>query len=95
MIRREYVKRVGRAKSVKHVEYEILRILKHDGWRPVDHIHLRRLFEKLVPGGSKGDKVAFKRWDTACKNLGVIFENLLASRVKHLPEDHVDYEGAQ
>ena len=50
-----------RAKSVKHVEYEIVNVLVNDGWRPVDHIHLRFLFEKMVPGGSNGDKVAFKR----------------------------------
>ena len=89
-IRDESIEPVMRAKSVKHAEYEIFKVLLYDGWRPVDTIHLIRLHERMVP---KGDEVANKRWLAACQNIGVIMRNLMKTRVKHLPKEHVDYEG--
>jgi hypothetical protein len=102
-IREKYVERITKAKSVKHAEYEILKILLYDGWRPIDHIHLDRLYCKLVPElrpehrdaaetrkfGYR-DKHAAKRFDTACKNIGVVMRTMLSKRVKHLPEGHQD-----
>ena len=89
-IRDEHIEPVMRAKSVKHAEYEIFKVLLYDGWRPVDTIHLTRLHGRMVP---KGDEVANKRWLAACQNIGVIMRNLMKTRVKHLPKEHVDYEG--
>jgi len=103
-IREKYVERIEKAKSVKHAEYEILKILLYDGWRPIDHIHLDRLYCALVPELQKGhrdagktkqfgyrDKHAAKRFDTACKNIGTVMRTMLSKRVKHLPEEHEDY----
>tara|TARA_R100000152_G_C6776583_1_gene205817 strand:+ start:2439 stop:2828 length:390 start_codon:yes stop_codon:yes gene_type:complete len=102
-IREEYVERITKAKSVKHAEYEILKILLYDGWRPIDHIHLDRLYCKLVPELDKGhrdaaktvkfgyrDKHAAKRFDTACNNIAVVMRTMLSKRVKHLPDNHQD-----
>ena len=103
-IREKYVERITKAKSVKHAEYEILKILLYDGWRPIDHIHLDRLYCKLVPELPSNhrdaaktvkfgyrDKHAAKRFDTACKNIGTVIRTMLSKRVKHLPEAHEDY----
>ena len=101
-IRERSVEGITKAKSVKHAEYEILKVLLYDGWRPIDHIHLERLYCKLVPevrneNGIKTsrfgwrDKHAAKRFDTACKNIGTVMRTMLSKRVKHLPEEHEDY----
>ena len=102
-IREKNVERIMKAKNVKHAEYEILKILLYDGWRPVDHIHLDRLYCSLVPELKNGDKNAFhtyrfgwrdrhaaKRFDVACKNIGGVIRTMLSKRVKHLPENHED-----
>ena len=103
-IREKSVEGITKAKSVKHAEYEILKVLLYDGWRPIDHIHLDRLYCALVPELQKGhrdagktrqfgyrDKHAAKRFDTACKNIGTVMRTTLSKRVKHLPEEHEDY----
>ena len=101
-IREKSVEGITKAKSVKHAEYEILKVLLYDGWRPIDHIHLDRLYCKLVPEVRNGngiktsrfgwrDKHAAKRFDTACKNIGTVMRTMLSKRVKHLPEEHEDY----
>tara|TARA_R100001015_G_scaffold12829_3_gene5536 strand:+ start:11972 stop:12343 length:372 start_codon:yes stop_codon:yes gene_type:complete len=102
-IREEYVERITKAKSVKHAEYEILKILLYDGWRPIDQIHLDRLYCKLVPELDKDhrdagktshfgyrDRHAAKRFDTACKNISTVMRTMLSKRVKHLPDNHQD-----
>ena len=102
-IRERNIERIEKAKSVKHAEYEILKILLYDGWRPIDHIHLDRLYCKLVPELRREhrdaaktkqfgyrDKHAAKRFDTACKNIGVVMRSMLSKRVKHLPDEHED-----
>ena len=101
-IREKSVEGITKAKSVKHAEYEILKVLLYDGWRPIDHIHLDRLYCKLVPEVRSGDgiktyqfgwrdKHAAKRFDTACKNIGTVMRTMLSKRVKHLPEEHEDH----
>jgi len=102
-IRERSVERITKAKSVKHAEYEIIKVLLYDGWRPIDHIHLDRLYCALVPelrsehkDAAKTkkfgwrDKHAAKRFDTACKNIGTVMRTMLSKRVKHLPEEHQD-----
>ena len=101
-IRERNVEGITKAKNVKHAEYEILKVLLYDGWRPIDHIHLERLYCKLVPEIRNGngiktsrfgwrDKHAAKRFDKACKNIGTVMRTMLSKRVKHLPESHEDF----
>jgi len=101
-IRERNVEGITKAKSVKHAEYEIIKVMLYDGWRPIDHIHLDRLYCKLVPEVRSGngiktsrfgwrDQHAAKRFETACNNIGSVMRTMLSKRVKHLPEEHEDY----
>ena len=101
-IREKNVEGITKAKNVKHAEYEIIKVLLYDGWRPIDHVHLDRLYCKLVPEVRSGngirthrfgwrDEHAVKRFDAACKNIGTVMRTMLSKRVKHLPEEHEDY----
>jgi hypothetical protein len=74
-----------RAKSVKHVEWEILNMLIGDE-EDYDYRSTQELAEDgLVP---MGDSVAIKRYNTALKNIKDILMGMREKRVKHLPEEH-------
>ena len=70
-----------RAKTVTHVEYEIImHILQHmDG---------SEVKEKVVP---LGDSVAEKRFNQGLESAAKLIHNLCLRRQHRLPSDHVDY----
>jgi len=70
----------GRAASVSHAEYEILRVL-------TDEINLRKLHSSMCP-----DKVSSERFDKAVKSVSVLIQNMMDRRAHKLPKDHVDYK---
>lgn len=71
---------VMRAKSVVHVEYEILIHL-------LDEIDLQDLEEHMVK-----DKVSRKRFDDGAKKVFTLINNLAERRTHRLPQDHEDYK---
>mgnify|MGYP006406528773 CR=1 FL=1 len=74
-----------RAKSVKHVEWEILNMLIGDE-EEYDYRSTQELVEDgLVP---MGDKVAVKRYNAGLKNIKDILRGMREKRLKHLPEEH-------
>ena len=70
----------GRAASVSHAEYEILRVL-------TDEIDLRKLRSSMC-----SDKVSSERFDKAAKSVAVLIQNMMDRRAHKLPKDHVDYK---
>ena len=70
----------GRAASVSHAEYEILRVV-------TDEIDLRKLRDSMCP-----DKVSRARFDKALKSVGGLIQNMMDRRAHKLPKDHVDYK---
>tara|TARA_R100001163_G_scaffold46295_1_gene34795 strand:- start:187 stop:414 length:228 start_codon:yes stop_codon:yes gene_type:complete len=70
---------VMRAKSVPHVEYEILIHL-------LDEIDLQDLEEIMVK-----DKHSRKRFDDGAKNVFRLINNRAEKRLHKLPKDHEDY----
>ena len=70
----------GRAVSVSHAEYEIIRVLIED----VDIESLRDIMAT--------DKVSKERFNKAAANVAGLVENMAKRRVHKLPKDHVDYE---
>lgn len=71
-----------RAKSVSHVEYEILRYV-------LDRIDIEQVKNEMCPSG---DTVAEKRFNTGHKNAAQLIKNLCERRRHRLPENHVDYK---
>ena len=70
----------GRAVSVSHAEYEIIKVLIED----VDIESLRDIMGT--------DKVSKDRFDKAAVNVVNLVQNMAQRRVHKLPKDHVDYE---
>jgi len=70
----------GRAASVSHAEYEILRVV-------TDEIDLRKLRDSMCP-----DKVSRARFDKALKSVGGLIQNMMDRRAHKLPKDHVDFK---
>lgn len=70
----------GKAASVSHAEYEILRVL-------TDDIDLRSLRQSMCP-----DKVSQVRFDKAAKEVAVLIRNMMERRTHRLPKKHVDYK---
>jgi len=69
----------GRAASVSHAEYEILRVI-------TDEIDLRELRDSMCP-----DKVSRERFDKALRTVGGLIQNMMDRRAHKLPKNHVDY----
>ena len=90
-----------RAKSVGHVEYEILKyLLTEEGANLANPRGLTDLFIGLgadfdgrgewTPMKNTKDKPAQKRCRTARNNIANILLNMLVKRERHLPETHTD-----
>ena len=71
-----------RARSVTHVEYEILEWIGSKAW-------LDQLMTEMIP---KGDKVAEKRFRKGAENICKYLENMMERRQHKLPKDHDDYK---
>ena len=70
-----------RARSVAHVEYEILERVGHRAW-------LDGLMAEMVP---EGDKVAEKRFRKGATNISTYLRNMMDRRQHKLPKDHPKY----
>ena len=73
----------SRARSVAHVEYEILEWIGRRAW-------LDGLMAEMIP---EGDKVAEKRFKTGATNIGVYMRNMQDRRRHKLPKSHAEYRG--
>ena len=73
---------ITRAKTVTHVEYEVLQVIK-------DTINLYELKTKMGP---KEDEVADKRFRKGVANINQYLTNMMDRRKHRLPEGHLDYE---
>tara|TARA_R100001015_G_C4634634_1_gene201558 strand:+ start:2842 stop:3075 length:234 start_codon:yes stop_codon:yes gene_type:complete len=71
-----------RARSVTHVEYEILDWIGRKLW-------LDGLMVEMVP---KGDKVAEKRFRKGATNISGYLQNMMERRQHKLPKDHDNYK---
>tara|TARA_R100001082_G_C4356846_1_gene157292 strand:+ start:1103 stop:1339 length:237 start_codon:yes stop_codon:yes gene_type:complete len=71
----------SRARSVAHVEYEILEWVGRRAW-------LDGLMAEMVP---EGDKVAEKRFRTGATNISTYLSNMMVRRQHKLPKDHTKY----
>ena len=90
-----------RAKSVKHVEYEILKyLLTEEGANLANPRGLTDLFMDMgadfdeygewIPYDQCKDKPAQKRCMVARKNIGGVLLNMMAKRTTYLPDEHAD-----
>ena len=70
-----------RARSVAHVEYEILEWVGRRAW-------LDGLMVEMVP---EGDKVAEKRFRKGATNISTYLRNMMDRRQHKLPKDHPKY----
>ena len=71
----------SRARSVAHVEYEVLDWVGRRAW-------LDGLMAEMVP---KGDKVAEKRFRKGATNISTYLRNMMDRRQHKLPKDHPKY----
>ncbi len=69
-----------RAKTVPHVEYEILKHI-------IENIDIFEVKEKMVK-----DEHSAKRFEKGATNVAQLIQNLADRRTHRLPKDHVDYE---
>ena len=78
--------RAKRARSVAHVEYEILDWIGRRAW--LDDLKL-----SMTPwkNGQK-DEVAEKRFRKGAENICRYLENMMERRRHKLPKDHEDYK---
>ena len=74
-----------RARSVAHVEYEILEWVGRKAW-------LDGLMDEMIP---EGDKVAEKRFRKGATNVSGVLKNMMDRRLHKLPKDHADYRGKE
>ena len=70
-----------RARSVAHVEYEVLDWVGRRAW-------LDGLMAEMVP---KGDQVAEKRFRKGATNISTYLRNMMDRRQHKLPKDHPKY----
>ncbi len=75
-----------RAKTIPHVEYEILNWI-------LDNIELDELREEMIqsPTAQK-KKDAGIRFDKGAKALAILLQNMMTRRLHKLPEEHPDYK---
>ena len=71
-----------RARSVTHVEYEILDWIGRKAW-------LDGLMVEMIP---EGDKVAEKRFKKGAENICQYLQNMINRRRHKLPKDHDHYK---
>ena len=71
----------SRARSVAHVEYEILEWVGRRAW-------LDGLMADMVP---EGDNVAEKRFRKGATNISTYLRNMMDRRQHKLPKDHPEY----
>jgi len=71
----------SRARSVAHVEYEMLEYIGR-------RIFLDDLMSQMIP---EGDRVAEKRFDTGARNICKYLQNMAERRLHKLPQTHPDY----
>jgi len=72
---------ITRAKTVTHVEYEVLQVIK-------DTINLYELKTKMGP---EEDEVADKRFRKGVANINQYLSNMMERRLHKLPDNHLDY----
>lgn len=72
----------SRARSVAHVEYEMLEYIGR-------RIFLDDLMSQMIP---EGDRVAKKRFNTGARNICKYLQNMANRRAHKLPQTHPDYE---
>ena len=70
-----------RARSVSHVEYELLKFIG-------EKMYIDDLVEIMIP---QGDKVAKKRFDKGATNISRYLKNMMKRRRHKLPKNHEDY----
>ena len=68
-----------RAKTVPHVEYEILKHI-------IENIDILEVKERMV-----NDEHSATRFDKGATNVAQLIQNLADRRTHRLPKDHVDY----
>ena len=79
-------KRATRARSVEHVEYEILDWIGRRAW-------LDELKQNMTPWkNGQPDKIAKKRFRKGAENICRYLENMMERRQHKLPKDHEDYK---
>jgi|TARA_R100000963_G_C4634325_1_gene98742 hypothetical protein len=71
-----------RAKTVSHVEYEILQYV-------LDNIDITEVEDKMCP---VGDEVAKKRFERGAKSVSQLVGNLVKRRLHKLPKTHREYK---
>tara|TARA_R100000458_G_C8218327_1_gene203515 strand:+ start:647 stop:892 length:246 start_codon:yes stop_codon:yes gene_type:complete len=71
-----------RARSVAHVEYELLRFIG-------EKMYVDDLLEIMIP---QGDEVAKKRFDKGATNISRYLRNMMERRRHKLPKNHEDYK---
>ena len=71
----------SRARSVAHVEYEILEWVGRRAW-------LDGVMADMVP---EGDNVAEKRFRKGATNISTYLRNMMDRRQHKLPKDHSEY----
>ena len=69
-----------RAKTVPHVEYEILKHI-------IENIDILEVKERMV-----NDEHSATRFDKGATNVAQLIQNLADRRTHRLPKNHVDYE---
>lgn len=69
-----------RAKTVPHVEYEILKHI-------IENIDILEVKERMV-----NDEHSATRFDKGATNVARLIQNLADRRTHRLPKNHVDYE---
>tara|TARA_A100001201_G_scaffold134429_1_gene122081 strand:+ start:102 stop:374 length:273 start_codon:yes stop_codon:yes gene_type:complete len=78
--------RAKRARSVAHVEYEILDWIGRRAW--LDDLKL-----SMTPWkNGQADKIAEKRFRKGAENICRYLENMMERRRHKLPKDHEDYK---
>jgi len=70
-----------RARSVAHVEYELLNFIG-------ERMYVDDLMQQMIP---EGDKVAKKRFDKGATNISTYLKNMVNRRLHKLPKDHPEY----
>jgi len=74
-----------RARSVAHVEYELLNFIG-------ERMYVDELMQQMIP---EGDEVAKKRFDKGATNISTYLKNMVNRRLHKLPKDHSAYRGKE
>jgi hypothetical protein len=70
-----------RARSVAHVEYELLNFIG-------ERLYVDDLMQQMIP---EGDEVAKKRFDKGATNISTYLKNMMNRRQHKLPKSHPEY----